>query len=180
MKSRDHKLKSRSAGASTKRTTSQQGTMSQHSPSSILSIIPDHWVDQFQKVKDTVDFCKLHAQFWGTPVGDFRSKDKSKGKSKDKSMDIDVGGVDEEEGDKEEGDEKEGDEEEEEDLNDFPPIDPGDYTLDVGIQSKQIYVRKEYDLLYNVCSAYLEQDEPTEKILSAVVTGQPGIGECSS
>ena len=147
--------------------------MSQHSPLSILSIIPGRWVNQLPKVKDdSHDFCRLHAQFWGTPVGDFRSKDKS--------MDIDVGGVDEEEGDKEEGDEKEGDEEEEEDLNDFPPIDPGDYTLDVGIQSKQIYVRKEYDLLYNVCSAYLEQDEPTEKILSAVVTGQPGIGECSS
>ncbi len=144
---------------------SQQGTMSQHSPSSILSIIPGRWVNQFklQKLEDNSDdFCKLHAQFWGTPVGDFRSKDKS--------MDIDVGGVDEEEGD----------EEEEEDPNDFPPIDPGDYILDVGIQDKKIYVRKEYDLFYNVCNAYLKQDDPEVKILLAIVTGQPGIGEWSS
>jgi len=146
-------------------TTSQQDTMSQHSesPSSYFSIISDDWVNQLQKLDDSNEFCDLHAQFWGTPVSDFRSKNKS--------MDIDVGGVDEEKGNEDTG---------KDNLIDSP-IDSGDYILDVGLEGRpQIYVRKEYDLFYNICKAYLKQDDPALKILSVVITGQPGIGECSS
>ncbi len=58
----------------------------------------------------------------------------------------------------------------------------GNFILNVGISGRghRIYVRKEFIRFYNICKKHLEFASETMQAPSVVITGQPGIGECSS
>ena len=61
-------------------------------------------------------------------------------------------------------------------------IGNGCYVLDIGlngIEPSKIWVRADYIHIYDELEIWLN-DEPMEKAPSAIVVGQPGIGECSS
>jgi hypothetical protein len=62
-------------------------------------------------------------------------------------------------------------------------IGPGCFTLDLGVDSwgSILWVRQDYLRLYNFCEMYSNKGETLGgKARSVVITGHPGVGECSA
>jgi len=130
------------------------------SPSSYRFFVPSSSEKQFRKIDKDNPHSRLHSHFWGEPLSKFRSETES----------VNIGVHEEREGYCEDT----GEDEDKINAGDY------DYILNVGLPGRvQVFIRKEYIRFYNYCNAHLAGDNQTREALSVVITGQPGIGECS-
>jgi len=122
---------------------------------SYKSIIPSYSEGQLLMLDKADTLSQLHSQFWGKPLSNFRSETESD--VHEEREDNEDTGTDDE-------------------IN----ASDYDYILNVGLPGRvQVFIRKEYNRFYNYCNAHLAGDNQTREALSVVITGQPGIGECS-
>jgi hypothetical protein len=137
--------------------------------SSFSSIVPAH-APTWRRLRETEDLARLHAKFWRRSM-EAEEREWRKTQLENEPMAVDV--------DECSGGDTTEDTEGDDDEIDADEIDAGCYVLQIDISGlEEIWIRKEYIKLYNCCDDHLTHGRQSMKPRSAVITGQPGIGEC--
>jgi hypothetical protein len=118
---------------------------------------------QTWKADDNTPVAQFHKKFWGKSMKDEESewRDTQEDTQEDEHMDQD-----------------------QDETADMDDIIPGCYVLDIGIPGmaiSRLWIRADYIRIFNFFQDYFnDYAKPMDRVPSAVLTGQPGIGESSS
>lgn len=139
-----------------------------HPPMSKSSSLASVVGTQTWKADDNTPVAQFHKKFWGKSMKDEESewrdtqKDEWCDTREDERMDQD---------------------QDQDEATDMDDIIPGCYVLDIGIPGmaiSRLWIRADYIRVFNFFQDFFDNyAKPMDRVPSAVLTGQPGIGESS-